>query len=94
MPVPDLTADRAAALLVEHLVNRTRSRRSRCKCEPFTGHDPVQNVLSRYPILGIEPPLVLTYICQTGRADTAGNLGHLPFGPISIREHVRPPPGG
>jgi SRSO17 transposase len=40
MPLPDLTADRAAALVVEHLVNRTRSRRSRRKRQPYTGHDP------------------------------------------------------
>ena len=33
-------ADRAAALVVEHLVNRTRSRRSRRKRQPFIGHDP------------------------------------------------------
>jgi SRSO17 transposase len=40
MPLPDLTADRAAALVVEHLVNRTRSRRSRRKRQPYLGHDP------------------------------------------------------
>jgi len=40
MPLPDLTADRAAALVVEHLVNRTRSRRSRRKRQLHTGHDP------------------------------------------------------
>jgi SRSO17 transposase len=40
MPLPDLTADRAAALVVEHLVNRTRSRRSRRKRQPYSGHDP------------------------------------------------------
>jgi SRSO17 transposase len=40
MPLPDLTADRAAALVVEHLVNRTRSRRSRRKRQPHAGHDP------------------------------------------------------
>jgi SRSO17 transposase len=40
MPLPDLTADRAAALVVEHLVNRTRSRRSRRKHQLHTGHDP------------------------------------------------------
>ena len=40
MPLPDLTADRAAALVVEHLVNRTRSRKSRRKRQPYTGHDP------------------------------------------------------
>ena len=40
MPLPDLTADRAATLVVEHLVNRTRSRRSRRKRQPYPGHDP------------------------------------------------------
>jgi hypothetical protein len=40
MPLPDLTADRAAALVVEHLVNRTRSRRSRRKRQPYAGRDP------------------------------------------------------
>ena len=40
MPLPDLTADRAAALVFEHLVNRTRSRRSRHKRQPYRGHDP------------------------------------------------------
>ena len=40
MPLPDLTADRAAALVVEHLVTRTRSRRSRRKRQPHAGHDP------------------------------------------------------
>ena len=40
MPLPDVTHDRAAALVVEHLVNRTRSRRSRRKRQPYTGHDP------------------------------------------------------
>jgi hypothetical protein len=40
LPLPDLTADRAAALVVEHLVNRTRSRRSRRKRQFHTGHDP------------------------------------------------------
>jgi hypothetical protein len=40
MPLPDLTPDRAAALVVEHLVNRTRSRRSRRNRQPYTGHDP------------------------------------------------------
>jgi SRSO17 transposase len=40
MPLPDLAADRAAALVVEHLVNRTRSRRSRRKRQLHTGHDP------------------------------------------------------
>ncbi len=40
LPLPDLTADRAAALVVEHLVNRTRSRRSRRKRQYLTGHDP------------------------------------------------------
>ena len=40
MPLPDLTAERAAALVVEHLVNRTRSRRSRRKRQPYAGHDP------------------------------------------------------
>ena len=40
MPLPDLTADRAAALVVEHLVNRTRSRRSRRMRQLRTGHDP------------------------------------------------------
>jgi hypothetical protein len=40
LPLPDLTADRAVALVVEHLVNRTRSRRSRRKRRPYTGHDP------------------------------------------------------
>jgi SRSO17 transposase len=40
MPLPDLTADRAAALVVEHLVNRARSRRSRRKRQAYTGHDP------------------------------------------------------
>jgi SRSO17 transposase len=40
MPLPNLTADRAAALVVEHLVNRTRSRRSRRKRQRYTGHDP------------------------------------------------------
>ncbi len=40
LPLPDLTADRAAALVVEHLVNRTRSRRSRRQRQPYTGHDP------------------------------------------------------
>ena len=40
MPLPDLTADRAAALVVEHLVNRARSRRSRRKRQPYIGHDP------------------------------------------------------
>jgi SRSO17 transposase len=40
MPLPDLTADRAAALVVEHLVNRTRSRRSRRKRQLHAGHDP------------------------------------------------------
>jgi SRSO17 transposase len=40
LPLPDLTADRAAALVVEHLVNRTRSRRSRRKRQLHTGHDP------------------------------------------------------
>jgi len=40
LPLPDLTADRAAALIVEHLVNRTRSRRSRRKRQRHTGHDP------------------------------------------------------
>ena len=40
MPLPDLTADRAAALVVEHLVNRTRSRRSRRKRQPDAGHAP------------------------------------------------------
>jgi len=40
MPLPDLTADRAAALVVEHLVNRTRSRRSRRKRQLHSGHDP------------------------------------------------------
>ena len=40
LPLPDLTADRAAALVVEHLVNRTRSRRSRRNRQLHTGHDP------------------------------------------------------
>jgi SRSO17 transposase len=40
MPLPDLTHDRAAALVVEHLVNRTRSRRSRRTRQPYAGHDP------------------------------------------------------
>ena len=40
MPRPDLTADRAAPLVVEHLVNRARSRRSRRKRQPSTGRDP------------------------------------------------------
>jgi hypothetical protein len=40
LPLPDLTPDRAAALVVEHLVNRTRSRRSRRKRQLRTGHDP------------------------------------------------------
>ncbi|HEY6415395.1 MAG TPA: hypothetical protein VIX41_04130, partial [Acidimicrobiales bacterium] len=40
LPLPDLTADRAAALVVEHLVNRTRSRRSRRKRQLHAGHDP------------------------------------------------------
>jgi SRSO17 transposase len=40
MPLPDLTADRAAALIVEHLVNRTRSRRSRRKRQPYAGRGP------------------------------------------------------
>jgi hypothetical protein len=39
MPLSVLTADRAAALVVEHLVNRTRSRRSRRKRQLHTGHD-------------------------------------------------------
>jgi hypothetical protein len=38
LPLPDLTADRAAALVVEHLVNRTRSRRSRRKRQLHAGH--------------------------------------------------------
>ena len=40
MPLPDLTADRAAALVVEPLVNRTQSRRSRRKRQPHHGHHP------------------------------------------------------
>jgi SRSO17 transposase len=40
LPLPDLTPDRAAALVVEHLVNRTRSRRSRRQRQPYIGHDP------------------------------------------------------
>ena len=40
MPLPDLTADRAAALVVEHLVNRTRSRRSRRNRQRHAGRDP------------------------------------------------------
>ena len=40
LPLPDLTAERAAALVVEHLVNRTRSRRSRRRRQLHTGHDP------------------------------------------------------
>jgi len=40
MPLPDLTPDRAAALIVEHLVNRTRSRRSRRKRQLYAGRDP------------------------------------------------------
>ena len=40
MPLPDLTPDRAAALIVEHLVNRTRSRRSRRKRQLYAGCDP------------------------------------------------------
>ena len=40
MPLPDLTADRAAALVVEHLVNPTRSRRSRRKRQPYAGRGP------------------------------------------------------
>jgi SRSO17 transposase len=40
MPLPDLTHDRAAALIAEHLVNRTRSRRSRRKRQLHAGHDP------------------------------------------------------
>jgi hypothetical protein len=40
LPLPDLTADRAAALVVEHLLNRTRSRRSRRQRQPYAGHDP------------------------------------------------------
>ena len=40
MPLPDLTHERAAALVVEHLVNRTRSRRSRRKRQLRAGHDP------------------------------------------------------
>jgi hypothetical protein len=40
IPLPDLTADRAAALVVEHLVNRTRSRRSRRKRQRYAERDP------------------------------------------------------
>ena len=40
MPLPELTAHRAAALIIEHLVNRAHSRRSRRKRQPYTGHDP------------------------------------------------------
>jgi hypothetical protein len=40
LPLPDVTADRAAALVVEHLVNRTRSPRSRRKRQLHTGHHP------------------------------------------------------
>jgi hypothetical protein len=40
LPLPNLAADRAVALVIEHLINRTRSRRSRRKCQPYTGHDP------------------------------------------------------
>jgi SRSO17 transposase len=40
MPLPDLTADRAVALVVEHLVNRTRSRKSRRRRQRYSGHDP------------------------------------------------------
>jgi SRSO17 transposase len=40
MPLPDLTTDRAAALIVEHLVNRTRSRRRRRNHQFSFGHDP------------------------------------------------------
>jgi SRSO17 transposase len=40
VPLPDLTADRAAALVVEHLVNRTRSRRSRRQRQPHTARGP------------------------------------------------------
>jgi SRSO17 transposase len=40
MPLPDLTTDRAVALIIEHLVNRTRSRRSRRIRQPYAGHDP------------------------------------------------------
>jgi SRSO17 transposase len=40
LPLPDLTPDRAAALVVAHLVNRTRSRRSRRQRQPYIGHDP------------------------------------------------------
>lgn len=40
LPLPDLTADRAAALVVEHIVSHTRSRRSRRKRQLHTGHDP------------------------------------------------------
>jgi SRSO17 transposase len=40
MPLPDLTHDRAAALIAEHLVNRTRARRSRRKRQLHAGHDP------------------------------------------------------
>jgi hypothetical protein len=40
MPLSDQTHDHPAALVVEHLVNRTRSRRSRRNRQPYTGHDP------------------------------------------------------
>jgi hypothetical protein len=40
MRLPDLTVHRAAALVGEHLVNRTRSRRSRRKRSLYFCHDP------------------------------------------------------
>jgi SRSO17 transposase len=40
LPLPELTPGRAAALVVEHLVNRTRSRQSRLRHQPYADHHP------------------------------------------------------
>jgi len=40
LPLPELNPDRAAALVVEHLVNRTRSRQSRLRHQPYTDRHP------------------------------------------------------
>jgi SRSO17 transposase len=40
LPLPELTPDRAAALVVEHLINRTRSRQSRLRHQPYADRHP------------------------------------------------------
>lgn len=39
LPLPQLDPDQAVALVIEHLVNRTRSRRSRLKPKPLRSHN-------------------------------------------------------